>query len=100
MGTASLTLYIYIFFFCWHITEHIFGTDGTFPFVRQMPTDRGPGEPSTSGEEAEKELTSEDEIIRLLNCPDHYSVWGLPRRGAIDTTWLKREYRKKVGGRA
>lgn len=61
-----------------------------------MPTDRGPGEPSTSGEEAEKELTSEEEIIRLLNCPDHYSVWGLPPRGAIDATWLKREYRKKV----
>ncbi|KAJ4751652.1 Chaperone protein DnaJ [Rhynchospora pubera] len=70
--------------------------DGTFPFRQERPTDRGPGEPSTSGEDAEKELTSEEEIIRLLNCTDHYSVWCLPRRSAIDVSWLKKEYRKKA----
>ncbi|XP_078435745.1 chaperone DnaJ-domain superfamily protein isoform X2 [Wolffia australiana] len=57
-------------------------------------SDRGPGVPSTSG--ADSELTSEEEIVRLLNCSDHYSVLGLPRYEAIDASYLKKEYRKKA----
>lgn len=60
--------------------------------VRQ--TDRGPGVPSTSG--AETDLTSEEEIMRLLNCNDHYSALGLARYETIDASFLKKEYRKKV----
>ncbi|KAL5996530.1 hypothetical protein ACLOJK_026610 [Asimina triloba] len=51
-------------------------------------------EPSTSGTEAE--LTSEDEVIRLLNCKDHYSALGFARYENIDVSLLKREYRKKA----
>ncbi|XP_058075897.1 uncharacterized protein LOC131224645 [Magnolia sinica] len=56
--------------------------------------DHNPGVPSTSG--AEAELTSEDEVIRLLNCNDHYSALGLSRYENIDVSLLKREYRKKA----
>ena len=56
--------------------------------------DRSPGIPSTSG--ADSELTSEDEIVRLLNCTDHYSALGLTRFENVDVALLKREYRKKV----
>lgn len=56
--------------------------------------DRSPGVPSTSG--ADSEITSEDEVVRLLNCTDHYSVLGLSRFENIDVSLLKREYRKKV----
>ena len=57
-------------------------------------SDRGPGDPSTSG--PEKELTSEDEVARLLNCTDHYSALGFRRYENIDVSSLKREYKKKV----
>ncbi|CAH2044604.1 unnamed protein product [Thlaspi arvense] len=56
--------------------------------------DRGPGVASTSG--TDSELTSEDEVARLLNCADHYSALGLPRYGTVDMAYLKREYRKKA----
>lgn len=56
--------------------------------------DRNPDEPSTSG--VETELTSEDEVIRLLNCSDHYSALGLSRYENIDVSSLKKEYKKKV----
>ncbi|CAL2226623.1 unnamed protein product [Prunus armeniaca] len=56
--------------------------------------DRSPGVPSTSG--ADSEITSEDEVVRLLNCTDHYSVLGLSRFENIDVSLLKREYRKKA----
>lgn len=56
--------------------------------------DRSPGVPSTSG--ADSELTSEDEIVRLLSCTDHYSVLGFARYEDVDVTLLKREYKKKV----
>lgn len=56
--------------------------------------DRGPGAPSTSG--TDSEMTSEDEVVRLLNCTDHYSVLGLLRYENVDDSLLKREYRKKV----
>ncbi|KAL5217391.1 hypothetical protein ABZP36_018075 [Zizania latifolia] len=59
-----------------------------------QPSDRGPGDPSTSG--AEKELTSEDEVSRLLNCTDHYSALGFRRYENIDVSLLKREYKKKA----
>ncbi|KAF2310311.1 hypothetical protein GH714_007698 [Hevea brasiliensis] len=42
------------------------------------------------------ELTSEEEVIRLLNCTDHYSVLGLSRYENVDVSLLKREYRKKA----
>ncbi|KAI4335020.1 hypothetical protein L6164_013707 [Bauhinia variegata] len=56
--------------------------------------DRSGGVPSTSG--AESEISSEDEVVRLLNCSDHYSVLGLTRYQNIDVSLLKREYRKKA----
>lgn len=56
--------------------------------------DRNPGMPSTS--EAESELTSEMEVVRLLNCTDHYTALGLSRYEDVDVSLLKREYRKKV----
>ena len=57
-------------------------------------TDRSPGVASTSGDDSE--LTSEDEVVRLLNCTDHYSALGLSRYQQVDVSVLKREYRKKV----
>ncbi|XP_058000861.1 uncharacterized protein LOC110673004 isoform X2 [Hevea brasiliensis] len=59
-----------------------------------LSSDRSPGVPSTSG--ADAELTSEEEVIRLLNCTDHYSVLGLSRYENVDVSLLKREYRKKA----
>lgn len=56
--------------------------------------DRSPGVPSTSG--ADSELTSEEEVVRLLNCTDHYSALGLSRYENMDVSVLKREYRKKA----
>ena len=59
-----------------------------------VPTaDRGPGIASTSGTDCE---TPEDEVVRLLNCTDHYSILGLSRYENVDISILKREYRKKV----
>lgn len=66
-----------------------FTDGGTHP-----PADRGSGVPSTSG--SDSDLTSEDEIVRLLNSADHYSALGLSRFQEIDSTFLKREYRKKA----
>ncbi|CAO2821485.1 unnamed protein product [Amaranthus hypochondriacus] len=57
-------------------------------------TDRSPGVASTSGDDSE--LTSEDEVVRLLNCTDHYSALGLSRYQQVDVSVLKREYRKKA----
>lgn len=57
-------------------------------------SDRNAGVPSTSG--ADSDVTSEDEVVRLLNCSDHYSALGLARYQNIDVSILKREYRKKV----
>lgn len=59
-----------------------------------LSTDRGPGVPSTSGLDAE--ITSEDEVLRLLNSTDHYSALGFSRFQDIDASILKREYRKKA----
>ncbi|XP_068663862.1 uncharacterized protein [Aristolochia californica] len=56
--------------------------------------DRETGVPSTSG--AETEMTSKDEVLRLLTCGDHYKALGLPRFENIDVAFLKREYRKKA----
>lgn len=61
-----------------------------------LSADRSPGVPSTSG--ADSERTSEEEMVRLLNCTDHYSVLGLSRFEDIDVSLLKREYRKMVTG--
>jgi len=61
-----------------------------------LSADRGPGVPSTSG--TDSELNSEEEVVRLLNCTDHYLVLGLSRYEDIDVSVLKREYRKKVNG--
>ncbi|KAK4265934.1 hypothetical protein QN277_026919 [Acacia crassicarpa] len=59
-----------------------------------LSADRSAGVPSTSG--ADSDLPSEDEVVRLLNCSDHYSVLGLTRYQNIDASLLKREYRKKA----
>ncbi|XP_052186532.1 uncharacterized protein LOC127797565 [Diospyros lotus] len=60
-----------------------------------VPTaDRGPGVASTSGTDCE--ITPEDEVVRLLNCTDHYSILGLSRYENVDISILKREYRKKA----
>lgn len=56
--------------------------------------DRGTGIPSTSG--FDTDMTSEDEVLRLLNSTDHYSALGLSRFQNIDASVLKKEYRKKV----
>ncbi|KAG6764041.1 hypothetical protein POTOM_031495 [Populus tomentosa] len=56
--------------------------------------DCSPGVPSTSASGADSELTSEEEIARLLNCTDHFSVLGLSRYENVDVSVLKREYRK------
>ncbi|XP_049413800.1 uncharacterized protein LOC125876623 [Solanum stenotomum] len=58
------------------------------------PVDCDTGIPSTSGSDAE--MTSEDEVLRLLNSTDHYSALGLMRFQNIDASVLKREYRKKA----
>ncbi|EOA13006.1 hypothetical protein CARUB_v10026000mg [Capsella rubella] len=68
--------------------------DSSFENRPGFPGDRGPGVASTSG--TDSELTSEDEVSRLLSCADHYSALGLARYGNIDTTYLKREYKKKA----
>lgn len=62
--------------------------------VHTSPADRNPGMPSTSG--SDSETTSEDEVIRLLNCTDHYAALGLSRFANIDAAVIKKEYRKKV----
>ncbi|XP_038720703.1 uncharacterized protein LOC120013105 isoform X2 [Tripterygium wilfordii] len=59
-----------------------------------LSADRGPGVPSTSG--VDSELNSEEEVVRLLNCTDHYSALGLPLYENVDVSLLKREYRKKA----
>ncbi|KAJ4842934.1 hypothetical protein Tsubulata_042331, partial [Turnera subulata] len=59
-----------------------------------LSAERSSGVPSTSGVDAE--LTSEDEVIRLLNCTDHYSALGLSRFENVDISLLKKEYRKKA----
>ncbi|XP_020597027.1 uncharacterized protein LOC110036835 [Phalaenopsis equestris] len=50
--------------------------------------------PSTSGRETE--LTSEDEVGRLLNCGDHYAVLGFNRFENVDISVLKKEYRNQA----
>ncbi|KAK4425984.1 Chaperone protein DnaJ 2 [Sesamum alatum] len=56
--------------------------------------DRSAGAPSTSG--SDSEMTSEDEVVRLLNCTDHYAALGLSRFENIDVAVIKKEYRKKA----
>lgn len=75
-------------------SRHDTSVDDAFASASGRPADRGPGMPSTSG--AESELTSEEKIIRLLNCNDNYSVLGLARHETIDASHLKREYRRKA----
>ncbi|RLN19678.1 uncharacterized protein C2845_PM02G42490 [Panicum miliaceum] len=68
--------------------------DGTSQAGYARASDRNPGDPSTSG--SEKELNSEDEVARLLNCTDHYSALGFRQYENIDVPSLKREYKKKA----
>ncbi|KAK1318487.1 hypothetical protein QJS10_CPB04g01033 [Acorus calamus] len=69
-------------------------TDDAFQSAYRRPADQSAGIPSTSG--ADAELSSEDEVVRLLNCNDHYSALGFSRYDNIDVSILKREYRKKA----
>ncbi|XP_077240437.1 chaperone DnaJ-domain superfamily protein [Tasmannia lanceolata] len=73
---------------------HASQSDDAFGTASGRSEERNPGVPSTSG--ADTELTSEDEVVRLLNCNDHYSALGLSRYENIDVSLLKREYRKKA----
>ncbi|KAJ0093564.1 hypothetical protein Patl1_24828 [Pistacia atlantica] len=59
-----------------------------------LSADRSAGVPSTSG--ADSEMTSEDEVARLLNCTDYYSALGLSRYENVDVSVVKREYRKRA----
>ncbi|XP_030468895.1 uncharacterized protein LOC115687454 [Syzygium oleosum] len=59
-----------------------------------LSADRNSGIPSTSG--ANPEITSEDEVVRLLSCSDHYAALGINRYENVDASLLKREYRKKA----
>lgn len=59
-----------------------------------LRADRSSGVPSTSG--SDSEITSEDEVVRLLNCTDHYAALGLSQFENIDASVIKKEYRKKV----
>ncbi|KAL7178351.1 hypothetical protein ACSBR2_031495 [Camellia fascicularis] len=59
-----------------------------------LSADHSSGVPSTRG--TDSEITSEEEVVRLLNCTDHYSVLGLFRYENVDVSILKREYRKKA----
>lgn len=68
--------------------------NGKPEFSANCPADRSSGMASTSG--ADSEVTSEDEVVRLLNCTDHYSILGLSRHEDVDVTLLKKEYRKKA----
>ncbi|KAM7488024.1 hypothetical protein LguiB_025508 [Lonicera macranthoides] len=58
------------------------------------PADRSPGIPSTSG--SDSDITSEEEVVRLLTCTDHYSALGLSQFENVDVSILKREYKKKA----
>lgn len=76
-----------------------FGNDESIPSSSSEngpgpSADRNAGVPSTSG--ADSDVTSEDEVVRLLHCFDHYSALGLTRYQDIDVSVLKREYRKKA----
>ncbi|KAH9312451.1 hypothetical protein KI387_027486, partial [Taxus chinensis] len=51
--------------------------------------------PSTSGSGG-GDPTSEEEVIRLLDSPDHYAALGFSRYDNMDVALLKREYRKKA----
>ncbi|KAG5223688.1 dnaJ subfamily member [Salix suchowensis] len=83
-------------------SEHSAGMEGrpgvfngdSFETGPGLSADRSPGVPSTSG--SDSELTSEEEVVRLLNCTDHYSALGLSRNENVDVSVLKREYRKKA----
>ncbi|KAE8637120.1 hypothetical protein Csa_021757 [Cucumis sativus] len=47
----------------------------------------------TSG--ADSEISSEDEVVRLLNCSDHYAALGLSRYENIDTSYSRRSIGKR-----
>ncbi|KAL4643212.1 hypothetical protein ACB092_02G077700 [Castanea dentata] len=49
-----------------------------------LSADRGPGVPSTS--RTNSELTFEEEVVRLLNCTEHYLVLGLSWCEDIDVS--------------
>jgi len=75
-------------------TGHFHGEPSHSSTADDASASRSSGVPSTSGCDAE--LTSEGEVLRLLNCNDHYSALGFTRFENIDVSLLKREYRKKV----
>ncbi|XVF66067.1 hypothetical protein PTKIN_Ptkin10aG0004400 [Pterospermum kingtungense] len=62
--------------------------------VPGLSADHGPGVASTR--RVDTEITSEDEVARLLSCTDHYSALCLSRYQDVDVNALKREYRKKA----
>lgn len=75
-------------------TSHFFRETSHSSLTDDEYASRKSSVPSTSG--CDDELTSESEVIRLLNCNDHYSALGFTRFENIDVSLLKREYRKKA----
>ncbi|KAL4323863.1 hypothetical protein GQ457_11G014150 [Hibiscus cannabinus] len=43
-----------------------------------------------------EEMSSADEMTRILNCTDHYQALEIPRHTKMDIAVLKKEYRKKA----
>lgn len=80
-----------------HADQNYFTGEAHYSFADNgsgQSADRGAGVASTSG--AYSDITSEDEVVRLLNCTDHYSALGLSRYQQVDASVLRREYRKKA----
>ncbi|XP_020266227.1 dnaJ homolog subfamily C member 14 isoform X2 [Asparagus officinalis] len=73
---------------------HFYGEPSHSSSSVDSSASRSSAVPSTSGCDAE--LTSEGEVLRLLNCNDHYSAFGFTRFENVDVSLLKREYRKKA----
>lgn len=72
-----------------HVEPHFFSSEAHYSC-----SDIGSGQ--AAGHSANSEITSEVEIVRLFNCTNHYSAFGLPRYQQVDVSALKREYRKKA----
>ncbi|XP_026430306.1 uncharacterized protein LOC113326845 [Papaver somniferum] len=74
----------------------ICGSFWTTGLVIVVGADRNAGEPSSTGSGSEIELTSEEEVGRMLNSSDLYSALVLARYENIDMSSLKCEYSKKA----
>lgn len=53
-------------------------------------------ESSSSSKVVKEEISSADEMQKILSSLNHYEALGFPRHQKIDAAILKKEYRKKV----